>query len=429
MAISRVKPANWGIGEKLTSAQQNQLDTNVTYSLDKRAGQTDTLESVVTCSGAGRIIGTLATGANADTTYLASGANSIIRVTSAVTASRIYTLGATNANTGDRIHIYVDPTLPAAYSITVKDQAAATLFVLGNHSFYQGRWASFIYAGGWQLFEADGPRYGVEEFTANGNWTAPPGVTQVILIGCGGGGGGGGGLSAQAADTHTSGGGGGAGAIRGVSNYTVTPGSTYAIAIGSGGTGGIVGGNGAAGTATSFDAAVFFTGGEGGLAGKVSALGPTGMTWGLGGRAGRGGTQPVAMDVDNMGDFYRQCAAQQGGAGVTGNNATYKQSGLDGPHASGGAAGTPDATSSGSFRGGGCGGGGGAGGFGAGGAGGNGGTPSNAGAASTGVTNGAAAAANTGGGGGGGGSAGNTTAGTLGGTGGNGGSGKLIILY
>ncbi len=51
MSISRVKPAGWGVNEKLTSAQQNALDINVTNALDKRAGQTDTRASNVTVTG------------------------------------------------------------------------------------------------------------------------------------------------------------------------------------------------------------------------------------------------------------------------------------------------------------------------------------------------------------------------------------------
>ncbi len=68
MTISRVKPATWGIGDLLTSADMNAVDTNATLALDKRSGQTDTLASVVSCAGAGRVIPTFATGANADTT-------------------------------------------------------------------------------------------------------------------------------------------------------------------------------------------------------------------------------------------------------------------------------------------------------------------------------------------------------------------------
>ena len=56
MTISRVNGAAWAVGEKLTSAQANGLDLNGTYALDKRVSQTDTLQSIVSCSGAGRIV-------------------------------------------------------------------------------------------------------------------------------------------------------------------------------------------------------------------------------------------------------------------------------------------------------------------------------------------------------------------------------------
>lgn len=51
MAISRVKPGGWATYEQLTSTQLNSLDTNFTYVLDKRSGQTDTLESDVSVTG------------------------------------------------------------------------------------------------------------------------------------------------------------------------------------------------------------------------------------------------------------------------------------------------------------------------------------------------------------------------------------------
>ncbi len=53
MTISRIKSPNWAVNEVLTSAQQNALDTNVTNALDKRAGQTDTLSSVITVASGG----------------------------------------------------------------------------------------------------------------------------------------------------------------------------------------------------------------------------------------------------------------------------------------------------------------------------------------------------------------------------------------
>lgn len=51
MTIARVKPGDWGTGEKLTSAQMNAVDANTASALDKRTGQTDTLASTVALSG------------------------------------------------------------------------------------------------------------------------------------------------------------------------------------------------------------------------------------------------------------------------------------------------------------------------------------------------------------------------------------------
>jgi hypothetical protein len=62
MTIARIKFPGWGPNEKLTSGQQNALDLNVTNALDKRAGQTDTLSSVVTVASGGSI--TMASGSS-----------------------------------------------------------------------------------------------------------------------------------------------------------------------------------------------------------------------------------------------------------------------------------------------------------------------------------------------------------------------------
>lgn len=266
--------------------------------------------------------------------------------------------------------------------------------------------------------------------------TAPEGAEVALVEGCGGGGGAGGGLHSQPVDTHTSGGGGGGGAVRGMKIVTVIPGDDYDAIIGSGGVGGAIDTDGTDGGLTRLvhvptaTAVAIFAGGERGLKGRASALGPTGYTWGLGGRPVFFVTSQhaLAMDVSGMPDLYRPSAPQQGGAGVTGNNNTYRQGGLSSLHSVGGASGVPNTTSSGSYRGGGCGGGGGAGAYGNGGYGGNGGTPNNAGL-STGATFGAAAAANSGGGGGGGGSSGNGSTGGSGGVGGDGGSGRLVITW
>ena len=59
MSISRVKPGTWSLGEKLSSAQANQLDINTTYALDRRSGQTDVCASNVTYTGTSTFSGAL----------------------------------------------------------------------------------------------------------------------------------------------------------------------------------------------------------------------------------------------------------------------------------------------------------------------------------------------------------------------------------
>ena len=104
MTILRVNAATWGTGTQLTSGQANQIDLNTTYALDKRGGQVDTLASVVSCAGAGRIIGSYAVGADANTTYLVTGGNSTIDVPN-LSANRTYTLGVAGAVAGDIVYV------------------------------------------------------------------------------------------------------------------------------------------------------------------------------------------------------------------------------------------------------------------------------------------------------------------------------------
>lgn len=65
MTISRAVPGGWGTGDTLAAADLNQVDTNTTYALDKRTGQTDTLRSTVTLTGSGAGILLQGAGANA----------------------------------------------------------------------------------------------------------------------------------------------------------------------------------------------------------------------------------------------------------------------------------------------------------------------------------------------------------------------------
>lgn len=55
MTIERVKDPGWGVNEKLTSGQANDLDIQGTYALDKRAGQFDALLSQVTVGADGGV--------------------------------------------------------------------------------------------------------------------------------------------------------------------------------------------------------------------------------------------------------------------------------------------------------------------------------------------------------------------------------------
>lgn len=240
MTISRVNGATWGVGDNLTSTQANGLDLNTTYALDKRAAQTDTLASVVSLSGSGRVIDTVVTGADADTTYVVDAANRVIRVTSAVTANRIYVLSATGAVTGDQLTIFCEPSF-VTYEITVKDQALAAMYSIGNLVSSQGHWATFIYIGGWRLFRYS-TKNQIRTYTASDTLVVPSGVIQMTFEGVGGGGGGGGGRGAGGNGDCSAAGGGGA--RRGKFVKTVIPGETLTIVCGAGGGGGAGGSSG-----------------------------------------------------------------------------------------------------------------------------------------------------------------------------------------
>lgn len=449
MTITRVKP-DFALGDKLTSDEMDAIDENATYALDKRDGETDTLESVVSCGGGGRIIPTVATGANANTTYLIDDPNSTIRVTSAVTASRTYTLSATGAVTGDIIEIFCESSFSSAYEITVKDQAAATMFVLGNADSADGQRAKFIYIGGWRLF-GESPRLRSVSFTSSGSFIVPRNVKKLLLSGCGGGGGGGGAYIAAGSDRSDSPGGGGGGAIQYDNWIEVIPGETLNINIGAGGAGG--GGGGGGSGSSGGDTTVVRDSDSSVLA---TARGAAGGARGTSDNAYRDSPSALASEDGATSPIYR---ISGGGSPVRGVSATFwrsfdsfisnslhnpiPQAGGNGVSrrfpgcaggaspqgyagGSGGATGSNDST----YWGGSGGGGGGAGPYGAGANGGHGGNGNSAGSGATAVTAGADAGANTGAGGGGGGAAGgsNTLTGN-GGAGGSGGSGQMTILW
>lgn len=98
-----------------------------------------------------------------------------------------------------------------------------------------------------------------DEFTANGSWLAPEGVTEILLIGCGGGGGGGG-----CAGGSRPGGQGGGGAPLSVRRFTVIPNNIYAVVVGAGGAGGVGAANGQDGFPSTFGGSIVMQGGYGG---------------------------------------------------------------------------------------------------------------------------------------------------------------------
>ena len=120
----------------------------------------------------------------------------------------------------------------------------------------------------------------IETFTPTGSpftWTAPVGVTRVLLF-MGGGGGGGGGRRTDS--PQRAGGGGGAGAVIAPHVYKVTPGNDYTLTVGAGGAAGAtaasIGGDGGDGGDTIVaggDYTLTADGGTGGDGGNTTSLG------------------------------------------------------------------------------------------------------------------------------------------------------------
>ena len=166
-------------------------------------------------------------------------------------------------------------------------------------------------------------------FTANGNWTAPVGVTSVTVEAWGSGGGGGSAITAN----NTKGGGGGGGGYSKKINIPVTPGNVYAYTVGPAGAGGTTGGVAAtAGGNTTFNATTVVA--NGGSPGGNST-GP-----GLGGAAGAGG----AVGTGDVGSIFRGGNASAGGGTPGGAGGGGAGTGGAGGDASGNTAGTGTAT-------------------------------------------------------------------------------------
>ena len=469
--LSRTYSAGWGIGEKLTSSQQNAIDIQTTYALDKRTGQADTLGSVVQATGTGRLINTIATGPDRDWTFHFSGngpsATSAITVrVPTLSAARKYTLVHSGATGGDSIFFYIEgsgPT-PSGY-VDIANNVGTGLFRLGRcigsptgvSLEAEGDAVEVVYNGtDWKVAAGAGPGIRQKVFTSTTTWRCPAGVYAVIITGYGGGGGGGGGAGGNVTTNRLgSGGGGGGGSHERTVVVPVVPGTLYDVVIGA------AGGGGAGGTASS-------NGAEGGVGGDtyftISGAASTALGAhfrGAGG--GAGGRTNILTSSSGHGAI-----AFGGGAFTPGDPLNYIESvgtGLEGalnallvagppgrggdgtanvtllgedsygtygaPSIAGHAGGAQAASGStdSSFRGGGGGGGGGGGPGGAGGAGGVGGNGTSGGAGLNGGNGTPAPVPNSGAGGGAGGAGGSGSSGGTGGAGRDGSAGKLTLIF
>lgn len=154
--------------------------------------------------------------------------------------------------------------------------------------------------------------------TATGTWTAPAGVSEIVVQAWGGGGGG----ATNAGNTGLGGGGGGAYAS---STITVTPGATYNITIGNGGVPGSAGGN------TSFDDSSQLsaqgggtgTGSNGGTGGLASAsIGDIVFSGGNGGDGRSGGNPNGRNGGGGGGSAFTSADGENGQDGTNGSPGT-----------------------------------------------------------------------------------------------------------
>lgn len=142
MSLSRILPSGAGIGDVLTSTQITNIDINAAAGLDRRSGQTDELQSVVTASNGGRLVPSVLDGVDSDHTYDFDA--QIVEVASgALSANRTYTVDSSGSVSNDRVRI---ANYSTAHIVTVKNTSGTTLAVLGGPS-AEATWAEFEWTG------------------------------------------------------------------------------------------------------------------------------------------------------------------------------------------------------------------------------------------------------------------------------------------
>ncbi len=223
----------------------NSLSQTVSDERLRKTSQGDTLEGPIQLSGAGRILPSVRTGEDVNNWPISAGVgNATISIPATLTGDRTYRLVTAGVVGNEMISMFVDPAL--TYKVTVQDQAGNPLFVLGNGATADGPWATFLYVGGWRLYQhSRGSYMRSEVFTSSVNpatggpmtWTCPRGVTRIMAFGYGGGSAGGRGayVGSGANRTQAAGGGGGGGSHGSWRAVTVVPGMEYSVTIGAGG--------------------------------------------------------------------------------------------------------------------------------------------------------------------------------------------------
>ena len=157
-----------------------------------------------------------------------------------------------------------------------------------------------------RVFQAASVSKRIASFGANGSWTCPAGVTEIVVDASAGGAGG-----AGANGTTNAGEGGGGGACIRNQSYVVTPGQVYTVTIGAAGLGGALNADGTNGGVTSLGALFTLSGGVSGSKNGMGFGGPGG--WG-----GQAGGDAFALGGAGGSTIFGVGGASRSGVGTGG---------------------------------------------------------------------------------------------------------------